>query len=336
MEEFAEGNDDEQMIFSDIEDLTAHGKLKGIGMTDIIKLKQAGVCTVQGVHMSTKRFLLKIKGFSEAKVDKLKEAASKMCPANFSTAMEISQNRKKVWSISTGSEALNGILGGGIQSMSITEVFGEFRCGKTQMSHTLCVTAQLPRDMGGAEGKVAFIDTEGTFRPDRIKAIAERFGVDADQAMENIIVSRAYNSEQQMEYITKLGTIFAEDGQYRLLIVDSIMALFRVDYSGRGELSERQKKLNIMLARLNHISEEFNVAVFVTNQVQADPGAAMMFASNDRKPVGGHVMAHASATRLLLRKGRGEERVAKLNDSPDMPEAECSYVITPGGIADVS
>ncbi|EPX72127.1 RecA family ATPase Dmc1 [Schizosaccharomyces octosporus yFS286] len=323
---------EDQMAFSDIEELTSHG----IGMTDIVRLKQSGICTVQGVHMSTKRFLLKIKGFSEAKVDKLKEAASKMCPVNFATAMEISQNRKRVWSISTGSEALNGILGGGIQSMSITEVFGEFRCGKTQMSHTLCVAAQLPRDMGGAEGKVAFIDTEGTFRPDRIKAIAERYGLDPDQTMENIIVSRAYNSEQQMDYITKLATIFAEDGQYRLLIVDSIMALFRVDYSGRGELSERQQKLNIMLARLNHISEEFNVAVFVTNQVQADPGAALMFASNDRKPVGGHVMAHASATRLLLRKGRGEERVAKLNDSPDMPEAECSYIITPGGIADVS
>ncbi|KAG5440899.1 hypothetical protein PCK2_000054 [Pneumocystis canis] len=238
------------------------------------------------------------------------------------------------------------MLGGGIQSMSITE----FRCGKTQISHTMCVTCQLPREMGGAEGKAAYLDTEGTFRPDRIKSIAARFGVDAEQAMNNILVGRAFNSEHQMDLINKMCTIFSEDGRYRLLIVDSIMALFRVDYSGRGELSERQQKLNVMLSRLNRISEEYNIAV------QADPGATLMFASNDRKPVGGHVLAHAylthrlsvlmhlpirrSATRILLRKGRGEERVAKIQDSPDMrrsciiAEAECVYTIKAGGIDD--
>ncbi|KAK9368285.1 DNA recombination and repair protein Rad51, partial [Lipomyces kononenkoae] len=219
--------------------------------------------------------------------------------------------------------------------MSITEVFGEYRCGKTQLAHTLCVTTQLPKSMGGAEGKVAYIDTEGTFRPERLRDIAERFGVEPDQVCDNISYARALNSEHQMELIEKLGSTFA-DGSYRLLIVDSIMAQFRVDYCGRGELNERQQKLNQMLGRLNRLSEEYNVAVFMTNQVQSDPGASALFAAADgRKPVGGHVLAHASATRIMLRKGRGEERVAKLQDSPDMPEREATYCIGEGGIQDV-
>ncbi|EER33117.1 meiotic recombination protein DMC1 [Candida tropicalis MYA-3404] len=218
--------------------------------------------------------------------------------------------------------------------MSITEVFGEFRCGKTQLCHTLCVAAQLPRDMGGAEGRVAYIDTEGTFRPDRIRSIAERYGVDPDTCLENISYARALNSEHQIELVEQLGHEFAE-GTFRLLIVDSIMACFRVDFSGRGELNERQQKLNQHLSNLTRVAEDYNIAVFLTNQVQSDPGASSLFAAADgRKPVGGHVLAHASATRILLRKGRGEERVAKLQDSPNMPEKECVYVIGNGGIRD--
>ncbi|KTW29839.1 meiotic recombination protein dmc1 [Pneumocystis carinii B80] len=324
--------DEEEQQYIDSDELQSHG----IGVADIQKLKSSGYCTVMSIQMATRRNLSKIKGFSEAKVEKLKEIAQKLCPPPFQTAMEVSSFRRRVNYISTGSKQFDAMLGGGIQSMSITEVFGEFRCGKTQISHTMCVTCQLPKEMGGAEGKAAYLDTEGTFRPDRIKSIAARFGVDAEQAMNNILVGRAFNSEHQMDLINKMCTIFSEDGRYRLLIVDSIMALFRVDYSGRGELSERQQKLNIMLSRLTRIAEEYNIAVFLTNQVQADPGATLMFASNDRKPVGGHVLAHASATRILLRKGRGEERVAKIQDSPDMPEGECVYTIKAGGIDDSS
>ncbi|KAH7390867.1 DNA recombination and repair protein Rad51, partial [Phaeosphaeria sp. MPI-PUGE-AT-0046c] len=218
--------------------------------------------------------------------------------------------------------------------MSISEIFGEFRCGKTQMSHTMSVIAQLPKDMGGAEGKVAYIDTEGTFRPERIAQIAERFGVDPETTQDNITYARAVNSEHQMELLNKVAEFFVGN-EYRLLIIDSIMALFRVDYTGRGELNERQQKLNQFLSKLTHVAEEFNVAVLLTNQVQSDPGASALFASADgRKPVGGHILAHASATRILLRKGRGEERVAKIQDSPDMPEKEATYIITNGGIND--
>ncbi|KAE8399378.1 DNA recombination and repair protein Rad51 [Aspergillus pseudonomiae] len=218
--------------------------------------------------------------------------------------------------------------------MSISEVFGEFRCGKTQLSHTMSVVAQLPKEMGGAGGKVAYIDTEGTFRPERIAQIAERFGVDADSARENIAYARALNSEHQLELLNVLSKEFT-GGEYRLLIIDSIMNCFRVDYCGRGELADRQQKLNQFLMKLAHMAEEFNVCVLMTNQVQSDPGASALFAGADgRKPVGGHVLAHASTTRVLLRKGRGDERVAKIQDSPDCPEQEATYVITNGGIND--
>lgn len=308
----------------------------GINASDIQKLKGSGIYTVNTVQSTTRRNLVKIKGLSEVKVEKIKEAANKLVKVGFVPATVQMDLRQKVISISTGSKQLDIILGGGIMTMSITEVFGEFRCGKTQMSHTLCVTAQLPKSMGGGEGKVAFIDTEGTFRPERIKQIAERYDLDPDSCLENITYARALNSEHQMELVEQLGEELSS-GSYTLIIVDSIMANFRVDYCGRGELNERQQKLNQHLFKLNRLAEEFNLAVFMTNQVQSDPGASALFASADgRKPVGGHVLAHASATRILLRKGRGDERVAKLQDSPDMPERECVYVIGEGGIADSS
>lgn len=152
-----------------------------------------------------------------------------------------------------------------------------------------------------------------------------------------MIYARAYNSEHQMDLLTLLAARFAEEkGAYRLLVVDSIMALFRTDYCGRGELSERQQKLNAMLSRLMKIAEEFNLAVFITNQMSADPGAGMTFVADPKKPIGGHVLAHASTTRLSLRKGRGETRVCKIYDSPDVPEAEAVYAIGVGGIVEAT
>ncbi|KAF9093132.1 Meiotic recombination protein dmc1 [Mortierella sp. GBA35] len=322
-----------ELFFTEVDELQNHG----INMADITKLKQAGVCTVRCIQMMTKKNLCRIKGFSEAKVEKLKEAAAKLHSASFITGLEYSVQRKKVMVISTGAKQLDELLGGGIQTMAITEAFGEFRTGKTQIAHTICVMAQLPTAMGGGNGKAAFIDTEGTFRHERIRSIAARFGIDAEAALENILVARAYNSEHQMDLITEVAARFAEEkGIFRLLVIDSIIALFRTDFSGRGELSERQQKLNQMLSRLVKIAEEFNVAVYLTNQVQSDPGAGLTFVADPKKPVGGHIMAHASTTRLYLRKGRGEERIAKVYDSPDVPEAEAPYAISAGGIVDVS
>ncbi|WWC98391.1 meiotic recombinase Dmc1 [Kwoniella sp. B9012] len=324
-------SDEEEALggFESVDELQSHG----INVQDISKLKAAGIVTILGVAQTTRRHLNKIK----AKVEKLKETVAKMLPPPFLTGTEIADRRQNVIYITTGSKSVDAMLGGGIPTQSITEVFGEFRTGKTQLCHTLCISTQLPEDQGGASGKVAFIDTEGTFRPDRVKAVADRYGVDAAMALDNVLCARAWSSEQQCDLLVDLAVRFVEDRTYKLLIVDSIMNLFRQDYSGRGELSERQQKLNQFLARLQKLAEEFNVAVILTNQVQADPGAAAMFAAgSNAKPVGGHILAHASAVRIHLRKGRGDERIAKLNDSPDMPEGEATYVLKSGGWEDPS
>ncbi|KAH8808075.1 meiotic recombination protein dmc1 [Xylogone sp. PMI_703] len=308
-ESVCEVGDAEDGISMDIEQIQA----LGIGAADITKLKAANIYTVQELLGTHSKRLLKIKGFSEIKVEKLKEAGKKLQPSSgFITASELGHLRKRCYRISTGSKQLDACLNGGFQTMSISEV----GCGKTQLAHTMAVTAQLPKEMGGAEGKVAYI--EGTFRPERIAEIAERFGdiVDPDQACENIVYARAQNSEMQTELLETLTANFSTN-EYRLLIIDSVMALFRTDYIGRGELSDRQALLNQFLRKATSLAEEFNIAVLMTNQVMSDPGASALFAGADgRKPAGGHILAHASTTRLLLRKGRGEERVAKIVDSP--------------------
>ncbi|KAL0489361.1 meiotic recombination protein DMC1 [Acrasis kona] len=305
----------------------------GINAGDIKKLKDAGCHTVESIIMRTKKSLCAIKGLSEGKVDKILEATSKITSAGFITGVQMLEKRKEVIKITTGSSALDTLLGGGVETMSITEAFGEFRTGKTQICHTMCVTAQLPIKQNGGNGKVAYIDTEGTFRPERITPIAERFGLSPETVLENIMVARAFTHEHQTSLMTQLVAKMAED-QFRLLIVDSVTALFRVDFSGRGELSERQQKLGQYLSTLIKIASEFNVAVFVTNQVQADPSGGAMFVSDPKKPIGGHIMAHASTTRLYLRKGRAEQRVCKIYDSPCLPESEAIYQISDGGIVD--
>ena len=194
---------------------------------------------------------------------------------------------------------MDGLLGGGLESMSITECFGEFRTGKTQLCHTLAVTAQMNKEDGGGGGKVIFIDSEGTFRPERICKIAERFGLEPEEVLGNIIYARAYTSEFQGDLLT-LAAAKMMDEVFSLIIVDSIMALFRVDFSGRGELSIRQQKLGKTLSKLTKLAEQFNVAVFLTNQVTADPGATMSFVADPKKPIGGNILAHASTTRLVF------------------------------------
>ncbi|XP_015910807.1 meiotic recombination protein DMC1/LIM15 homolog isoform X1 [Parasteatoda tepidariorum] len=323
--------EEEESFFQDIDLLQEHG----INVADIKKLKTSGICTIKGLQMTTKKKLNAIKGLSEAKVDKIKEAVAKINNATFLTALEASQRRKLVFRISTGSEVLNKLMGGGVESMAITEAFGEFRTGKTQLSHTLCVTCQLPGGNNYTGGKAMFVDTENTFRPDRLKQIADRFNLDHEAVLSNVLYVRAFTSEHQMEILDLVALKFHEEGGvYKLLVIDSIMALFRVDFSGRGELADRQQKLAQMMSRLQKLSEEYNVAVFITNQMTSDPGASMSFQADPKKPIGGHILAHASTTRISLRKGKGEMRIAKIYDSPDLPEDEATFSITVGGIAD--
>lgn len=308
---------------------------QGIAASDIQKLKQSGIYTIPGIQMQCKKELVNIKGLSEAKIDRIIDAARKLSECGFVTGSAYLQKRSSVVRITTGSTALDQLLGGGVESRAITEAFGEFRTGKTQIAHTLCVTSQLPTRMGGGNGKAVYVDTEGTFRPERIRPIAERFGLDGGAVLDNILVARAYTHEHQMHLLSLVAAKMVEE-PFSLLVVDSITALFRVDFSGRGELAERQQKLAKTLSTLIKLAEEYNVAVYITNQVVADPGGASMFVADPKKPVGGHILAHASTVRLSLRKGRGEQRICKIFDSPNLPEMECTYSIAEEGIIDAS
>jgi DNA repair protein RAD51 len=200
------------------------------------------------------------------------------------------------------------------------------------LCHTLCVTVQRPIDQGGAEGKAIFVDTEGTFRPQNLVKIAERFGMNPEEVLENVICARAHNSEQQLELLQDAAALMSES-RFALMIVDSATALYRTDYTGRGELSERQMHLGQFLRQLTRLAEEFGIAVVITNQVVANPDG-MSFAKDASKPIGGNIIAHASTTRLKLRKGRGENRVCSVYDSPTLPEAEATFAIGQAGIED--
>ena len=305
----------------------------GISAADVSKLKEAGFYTVESVAYSTKKALIAIKGISEAKADKLQLEASKLIPMGFQTATDFAEERRDIVQITTGSSEFDKLLNGGIETGSITEIFGEFRTGKTQICHQLCVTCQLPLANGGGEGRALYIDTEGTFRPERLLAIAERYGLDGTDVLDNIAYARAYNSDHQCKLLVQASAMMAET-RYALLIVDSATSLYRTDFSGRGELSARQMHLARFLRSLMRLADEFGVAVVITNQVVAQVDGASMFATDPKKPIGGNIMAHASTTRLYLRKGRGETRICKIYDSPCLPEAEAPFGIYPDGIAD--
>ncbi|KAG0420198.1 DNA repair protein RAD51 like protein A, partial [Dictyocoela roeselum] len=289
-------------------------KKEGINQGDINKLMEAGYNTVESLAFTPKKQIMQIKGFSEVKAEKILKEAAKLVPMGFTTATVVHQRRSEMLYISTGSSELDKLLNGGIESGGITEIFGEFRTGKTQLCHTLAVTCQLDPESGGASGKALYIDTEGTFRPERLIPIAERYGLDPDQVLENVSFARAYNTDHQTQLLVQAAAMMSEN-QYALLIIDSAMALYRTDFSGRGELGARQMHLARFLRMLLRLADEFGVAVVITNQVVATvDGAAALFCADPKKPIGGNIMAHSSTTRLYLRKGRGETRICKIYD----------------------
>ncbi|PJF17429.1 Rad51 recombination DNA repair [Paramicrosporidium saccamoebae] len=331
-----ETNTMEQAEEMEVEGPTLIQKLEehGISAVDTKKLMEAGYHTVESIAYTPKKALLLIKGISEAKADKIICEAAKLVPMGFTTAAEFHQRRAEVVFITSGSRELDKLLGGGLETGSITELFGEFRTGKTQLCHTLAVTCQLPIENGGGAGKCLYIDTEGTFRPERLEPIARRFNLNPDEVLDNIAYARAYNSDHQTALLAQASAMMAES-RYALLIVDSATALYRTDFAGRGELSARQMHLARFLRNLLRLADEFGVAVVLSNQVVAQvDGASAMFNADPKKPIGGNIMAHSSTTRLYLRKGRGETRICKIYDSPCLPEAEAMFAILPDGIGD--
>jgi len=305
----------------------------GLTKTDLNNLLADGIHCVETIAFMPLRKLQDVNGIGEKKAQRIMTAAKQLVPMRMVSAAEMLQIRKNMITITTGSAQLNGLLGGGIETGQITEIFGEFRCGKTQLCHTLCVACQLPIDQGGGESKALYIDTEGTFRPERLVAIAQRYGLNAEDVLENVTYARAYNAEHQHKLLVEAAGVFCES-RYAVLVVDSATGLFRTDYSGRGELAERQQALNRFLRQLQRIADEHGVAVVITNQVMAAPEGGPSFMGPQIRPVGGHIIGHASQTRLMLRKGKGENRICKIYDSPSLPEGEAQFAIGPGGIID--
>jgi len=307
--------------------------LNGITKTDIKALEGAGFHTVESVLYTPKKNLITVKGISDGKADKIYAEASKMVHMGSTTATEYHLKRAELITLTTGSRELDKLLGGGIETGSVTEVFGEFRTGKTQLCHTLAVTCQLPVSQSGGEGRCMYIDTEGTFRPERVMAIAERYKMNATDVLDNIAYARAYNTDHQTQLLYSAAAMMSES-RYALIIVDSATALYRTDYSGRSELSARQMHLARFLRMLLRLADEYGVAVFITNQVVAQVDGGAMFQADPKKPIGGNIIAHASTTRLYLRKGRGENRICKIYDSPCLPESEAMFSINADGIGD--
>lgn len=306
--------------------------LPGIGPGIAAKLEAAGVFDLMGLAVMSPSALSELAGVGEAVARKAIQAARGMMQLGFSDGMEFAKKREDVLFIGTGSNSLNVLLGGkGIETKSITECYGAFGSGKTQVGLTLAVRVQLPKAQGGAEGKAVFIDTEGTFRPDRVRQIAEGLGLQADKVLKNILVARAFNSDHQILLADKIGEMIKEGEPIKLVIIDSLTAHFRAEFAGRGQLADRQQKLNRYLHALMKLAEQRNLAVYVTNQVMANP--AMMF-GDPTTAVGGHIVAHASTYRIYLRRGKQGSRVAKLIDSPNLPDNEAVFFVSEKGVVD--
>jgi DNA repair protein RadA len=308
----------------ELEDLT------GVGPTIAEKLQEAGYNSYEAISVLSPKELAAATGIGESTAQKIILSARSKLNIGFMTAEKLFDERKKVCKLTTGSEKLDGMIGGGIETRSIMEVYGEFRTGKTQIAHQLCITVQRPAEQGGLSGAALYIDSEGTFRPERLIQIAERFNLEGKEVLKNVYYARAYNSDHQIVIIDSAAQLIQEKN-VKLIIVDSVMSHFRAEYVGRGTLSERQQKLNKFVHKLLQIAEAYNIIVFITNQVMDSPG--LLF-GDPTKPIGGHVLAHSSTYRIYLRKSKGNKRVARLIDSPCLPEGEALFEITERGIED--
>ncbi|MDO5848641.1 MAG: DNA repair and recombination protein RadA [Methanobrevibacter sp.] len=305
--------------------------LPSVGEKTAEKLRDAGFADMMRLATATPKELSVKAEIGEGVAEKVIEAARKAEKIDFETAYDVLERRKEVGRISVGSQGFNDLIGGGIETQSITEVFGEFGSGKSQISHELAVTVQLPIEQGGLEGQCVFIDTENTFRPERVEQIADGFELDHEEVLQNIHIARAFNSSHQILMAEKVNELIQQGNNIKLVIVDSLMAHFRAEYVGRESLAVRQQKLNQHLHALQQLANTYNIAVFITNQVQAKPDS---FFGSPTKAIGGHVLGHASTYRIWLKKGLAGKRIARLVDSPHLPEGECVFKITNDGIVD--
>ncbi|MBW6451183.1 MAG: DNA repair and recombination protein RadA [DPANN group archaeon] len=304
--------------------------LPGIGPKTSEKLEDAGYSDLMCLATANASDVAVIADIGEGVAAKIINSARDALDMGFETGLKALEKRKLIGKITFGSETLNELMNGGLETQAITECYGAFGSSKTQIAHQLAVNVQMPVKDGGLKGRVLYIDTENTFRPERIEQMAIAKGLDPKKILENIFIARAYNSDHQMILVEKAQSIMKEK-DIRLVIVDSLTAQFRTDYVGRGTLSARQQKLNRHMHDLQKLSDNYNAAIFVTNQVMSRPNVLF---GDPTEAIGGHIVGHTSTFRLYLRKSKQNLRVAKLVDSPYLPDGEAIYTITEEGIGD--
>jgi len=305
--------------------------LPGVGPATAEKLRDAGYTDLMALAVESPKTLAEVCDIGESTAIKIIAAAKKAADVGgFESGEAILERRKNIAKLTSGSKALDELMGGGFETQSIVEFFGEFGSGKTQICFQLAVNATLPEERGGLNGEVVMIDTENTFRPERIVQMATALDLDPIEVLKKIHVARAFNSHHQVLLVDKAMEL-ARERNIRLMIVDSLTAHFRAEYVGRGALAERQQSLNKHMHDLLRFSDINNAVIAVTNQVSAKPDA---FFGDPTRPIGGHVVGHTATFRLYLRKSKGGKRIARLIDSPNLPEAEAVITISEEGIRD--
>ncbi len=303
--------------------------LPGVGPATAEKLAIAGYEDLMAIAVATPGELIDASGVTDATAKKIIAAARAAMRMGFESGIDILKKRQNVMKIPLGSKALNELLGGGFESGAITEAFGEFGSGKTQIAHSLAVEIQKM----DPDAFAVFIDTENTFRPERIVELAKGAGLDPEKVLGNIKVARAFNSDHQMLLAEKINDLITKQGiKVKVVVVDSLTAHFRAEFIGRGTLAERQQKLNKHMHELMKVADTHNIVVYVTNQVMSKPD---VFFGDPTQAIGGHVVAHASTFRLYLRKSKKNSRVAKLIDSPNLPDGEAAFIVETPGIKDI-
>ncbi|MEE8383495.1 MAG: DNA repair and recombination protein RadA, partial [Nitrosopumilus sp.] len=317
-----------------VEDLRLDS-LEGVGPVTTRKMSDAGIHNIMDLLVRGPVEIAEITGMEKDTAAKIVNKARQhlveegLLSKDFVSASEIYKRRQSIGKISTGTNCLDTLFDGGIETQALTEVYGEFGCGKTQFAHTLSVMVQKPKEEGGLDGSVLYIDTENTFRPERIVDIAKAHGMDPDKVLDRIIVARAYNSAHQTLILEESGPVIQENN-VKLLVVDSAVGLFRAEYLGRGTLSVRQQKLNHFVHLLVRIAETYDCAALATNQVMASPD---VFFGDPTRPVGGNVVAHTSTYRIYFKKS-GKKRIARMVDSPHHPEEEVLFALGEAGVID--
>ena len=322
--------------------------LPGVGPATADKLIENGYDSYQSIAVASPGELSNKADVGESSAADIINAARKAADiGGFETGSDVLARREQIGKLEWLIPEIDDLLGGGVETQSITEVYGEFGAGKSQITHQLAVNVQLPQEAGGLNGRCIFIDSEDTFRPERIdemvrgwddetiEAALEQREIEGgagdedavaalvDDVLDKIHVAKAFNSNHQILLAEKAQEIAKEyeDDEYpvRLLCVDSLTAHFRAEYVGRGELANRQQKLNKHLHDLDRVGNLFNAAVVVTNQVQSNPDA---FFGDPTKPIGGNILGHKSTFRMYLKKSKGDKRIVRLVDAPNLPDGE--------------